>query len=311
MRINIVPLEKNHKLLNCPGNAENNEMFSPVLNALSFGYRENEQQILLLTHQQACSVMELQAEENETIDIFTAAKFLISNFMNKNKIDMQSAFLMIDTFFNVKSDLPVQRTIYPLFALLGWLPSKKGEDAYRAFPNFSEKLRSMLQNKKVGLNEAFLFHLHLSEYSYDEILEEIPENLSFSETNYCLKTMTEIIQNRNADCLGTNTDYIDKMLKKLADSKNKSDFIAKLKQLRYPKTMQTKERFADYVSAFKFPSGVFVVTDEFFEKNTVNMEISFNSKKNLEQKLTQILTQLKTQEKSPDYFCIETLLGEK
>ena len=37
MKINIVPLEENHKLLNCPGNVQNNEMFSSILNGLSFG----------------------------------------------------------------------------------------------------------------------------------------------------------------------------------------------------------------------------------------------------------------------------------
>lgn len=311
MKIHIVPLEKNSKLLNCPGNIENNEIFSPVLNELSFGYRENGQQILLLAHCRSCSVMELQPDENETIDIFTAAAFLISHFMNKNKADIRTSFLMIDTLFNVKSDLPVQQTVYPLFPLLGWLPSKKGEDAYRAFPNFSEKLCTMLQNKKIGLNEAFLFHLHLSEYPYNEILQIIPENLSFSETNYCLKTITEIIQGKIADCIKKDTIFIDEMLKKLTSSKNKSDFIAKLKQLRYPKIMQAKKCFADYVSAFEFPSGVSVTTDDFFEKNTVNMEISFNSRENLEKKITQILTQLKAKKDSPDYFCIENVWEEK
>lgn len=311
MNIAIVPLEKNSKLLNCPGNIENNGIFSPVLNELSFGYKENGQQILLLTHYQSCLVMELQAGENETIDIFTAAKFLVSHFMNKNRADAQTSFLMIDTLFSVKSDLPVQRTIYPLFPLLGWLPSRKGEDAYRAFPNFSKKLCVMLQNKKVGLNEAFLFHMHLSEYSYDKILEVIPENLSFSETNYCLKMITEIIQSKSVDCMKKDTICIDEILKNVTASKNKSDFIVRLKQLRYPKIIQAKERFADYVSAFEFPSGVSVVTDEFFERNTVDMKISFNSKKNLEKKLTQILTQLKARKDSPDYFCIENLWEEK
>lgn len=309
MKINIVPPAENHKNLNCFVNTENKEMFSPVLDAFSFGYIENGQQILLLTHRNACAVMELQPDENETVDIFAATKFLISNFMNKNKIDVQSAFLMIDVLFNAESDLSVQRTIYPLFPLLGWLPSKKGEDAYKAFPKFSEKLRFMLQNKKVGLNEAFLFHLHLSEYPYDEILNVIPDNLSFSENNYYLKTITEIIQNRSAD--GIDMSGFNEILKKLAACSQKSDFISVLKHLRFPKAMQAKERFAGYVSAFKFPSGVSVTTDEFFEKNSVNMEISFNGKENLEHKLTQILAQLKSQKGSPDYFCIRNLWEEE
>ncbi|MBQ2294198.1 MAG: hypothetical protein II258_02355, partial [Spirochaetales bacterium] len=151
MHINIVALEENYKLLNCPGKVQNNEIFSPVLNKLSFGFREKEQQILLLSHGENCMVMELQADENETIDIFTAVNFLLSNFANKNKIDTETAFSIIDTLFNTKSEHSTERTIYPLFPLLGWLPSKKGEDAYRAFPNFSNKLRSLLQNKKVAL----------------------------------------------------------------------------------------------------------------------------------------------------------------
>lgn len=304
MKINIVPTAENHKVLNCFANTENKEMFSPLLNAFSFGYVENGRQILLLAHENVGNVMELQAENDETVDIFAATKFLISNFMNKNKIDTQSAFFIIDTLFKTESDLPVQRTIYPLFPLLGWLPSKKGEDAYKAFPKFSEKLRFMLQSKKVGLNEAFLFHSHLSEYSYDEILNVIPENASFSEANYCLKTITEIIQNKG-------TAFINEVVGKSAICSGKSDFMATLKQLRYPNVMQAKERFSDYISALKLPSGVSVTTDEFFEKNTVTMEISFNSKENLEQKLTQISAQLKAHKGSPDYFRIKNLWEEE
>ena len=311
MHINIVALEENHKLLNCPGKVQNNEIFSPVLNKLSFGFREKGQQILLLSHGENCIVMELQADENETIDIFTAVNFLLSNFANKNKIDTETAFSIIDTLFNAKSELPTERTIYPLFPLLGWLPSKKGEDAYRAFPNFSNKLRSLLQNKKVALAEAFLFHLHLSTFSYDNILDILPANLSFSETNLSLKMAAEIIQPQKTSCTKKDTPLFSEMLKILSLTDNKNDFLNTLHSFRYPYVSQIKKRFSDYISAFNFPNGVSFTTDEFFEKNFVNMSISFNDKKSLEKKLTQTLAQLKTQEDSPDYFCIKKLWEEE
>jgi hypothetical protein len=310
MKINIVALEENHKLLNCPGEMGNNEMFSPVLNGLSFGYRENGRQVLLLSRGQGCMVMEV-SDENENVDVFGAVSFLLANFVNKNKVDTDTAFKIIDTLIGVKSELPVQRTVYPIFSLLGWLPSKKGEDAYKAYPKFTDKLRGMLQAKKVALNDAFLFHLHMSDFSYDNILDVLPENLSFSECNLCLKMLTEIIQYLKADCMKKDTNIASEMIKKLSDTKNKADFMDMLKKLRYPKVSQLKQRFSDYLSSFNFPGGVSVTTDEFFEKNVVNMTISFSDKSSLEKKLTRISEELKKQNDVTDYFCIKNLLEEK
>lgn len=311
MKINIVPLEENHKLLICPGNVQNNEMFSSILNGLSFGFKKDNRQIILLLRNESSEVMEVLPEGNETVNVFTAVNFLLSNFVNKNKIDIKTAFQIIDTLFNIESDVPVQKTIYPLFSLLGWLPSKKGEDAYKAFPNFSDKLQAMLQNKKVALNDAFLFHLHMADFSYNEILDLLPENLSFSEANLSLKMVTEIVQNTKSNSIQKDTSLISEIAKKLSSAKNKADFMNTLKKLRYPKVSLLKERFSNYINAFKFPGGVSVTTDEFFEKNTVNMTISFTDKNNLEKKLTQISEQLKKQNNSTDYFCIENLLEEK
>ena len=72
-----------------------------------------------------------------------------------------------------------------------------------------------------------------------------------------------------------------------------------------------KQRFSDYLSLFNFPGGVSVTTDEFFEKNVVNMTIYFSDKSSLEKKLTRISEELKKQNDVTDYFCIKNLLEEK
>ena len=149
MKINIVPLEENHKLLNCPGNVQNNEMFSSILNGLSFGFKKDNRQIILLLRNESSEVMEVLPEENETVNVFTAVNFLLSNFVNKNKIDIKTAFQIIDTLFNIESDVPVQKTIYPLFSLLGWLPSKKARMRTRHFQIFQTNYKPCCKIKKL------------------------------------------------------------------------------------------------------------------------------------------------------------------
>jgi hypothetical protein len=121
----------------------------------------------------------------------------------------------------------------------------------------------------------------------------------------------EIIRTPEISCTKKDTLSFSEMLKILSLTDNKNDFLNTLHSFRYPYVSQIKKRFSDYISAFNFPNGVSFTTDEFFEKNVINMTISFSDKSSLEKKLTRISEELKKQNDVTDYFCIKNLLEEK
>jgi hypothetical protein len=226
------------------------------------------------------------------LEIEDAFLFFIKTFFIKEKIDVFTAFEIISFYEKVSDE---ETKFYSIFSLLNFPSSKKGMDYFRAFKEFSLKLKTLLKNKKINLSEAFLFHEKFKN-GYDEILVLLPENSSCSETSFILRNLSEYAAKENK-----TADDVAKLLMK-EEFKSGKELLEITKRLRFPLYTNCLLKFKSFLKEFDFPKGSEIEFDETFEKNDYTLKVKFKNMKELEKKLDKIKNELERNAGQKDLF---------
>ncbi|HOJ63018.1 MAG TPA: hypothetical protein PLE45_01240 [Spirochaetota bacterium] len=223
-------------------------------------------------------------------DVKDAFIFIIENIVNKKDLRLNSKYELIKIGRDIGLDFDV------LFKIVGWFQGQKGIDYFYSIENFSELLRNLTLNERLGINEAFNFY-KIVFHKVDLFLERLPSNLTFSEMSRSIQYITEIY-NKIKD----ENSIISRL-----DFSSKDRFLNSLVNIRYEKYSYYKEKFDNYIKKFNFPKGVRINYDPNFENEAYQLIIDFNSREKLLQKIEAIENSLKREKDSKDLFIMENL----
>lgn len=170
--------------------------------------------------------------------------YFLENFIKISHIDYNSVYYIIRFSENI---LKLEKIdINRVFHKLNWPVSNKGFEIYNTYSSFSDSLKTLIQTKKIGLNEAFYFHLSFTK-NYDHILDKL--KYSYSDNNKILKLITDIhnkFQNESYFNDNLSIDYLESIyFSNFTKIKNKlENFIEKLhlkkdSQINYNKYFET------------------------------------------------------------------------
>lgn len=215
----------------------------------------------------------------------------IKEFFQNSKPGINLAYSLLQIARELS--LP-EKEYFVLFPLLGWQSSKKGLDYLAVLTKSSEKLRSRVLDKKLAIGEAVLFHTVFKE-GYDDFLDILPEKLSFSEQNSCLRNIAEF-ERKNRTGLAKLGSYLKGL--------DKEAFLDAVRALRFPLYSACTKRFETFTGALPLPKGTRLVYDPHFEKENYTLEISFSSLEKLQEKLAKLSKGFSSLDKEQvtDYF---------
>lgn len=228
---------------------------------------------------------------DKTVNVFL---HLINN--QSKTSDISKSYKVITAFDLLKPNL---NDYFDLFKIIGWQTGQKGIDYYKFLKKSPEKLRDLILNKKLFINDGFLFNNHFKE-NYDFILEKIAMfEFSFSENNQIISAFTEysIKTGKSLEEISNIINWNDKQI-----------VLKKINDLKFPYYSKVKNKFDEYIKPVNEITGVEIVNDKYFEKADYQMIIKFNNLDNLNIKLDVISKRLKDFDK--DLFYQKNLFRE-
>jgi hypothetical protein len=249
----------------------NNDFFS----SLSFCYKDPADKIVFL----------IKNNDQYTYLIDSGIKNCFSSilkyFVNKKDINLYFSFNVL----LIAEKIGFEETEYfEIFKFLGWQHSKKGLDFFNIMKCFSENLKNKVFNKKISINEAVLFHSRF-EKDYDKILDKIPEDMSFSNTNKIIKFITEYSKKEDKNL----TDIISEI-----NFSNEKTLIESAFAARYPKSDNADMKMKEFIGNIGLPKNSEIIYDKSFETEDYSLQLKFKNFDSLKEKISEIKKRLET-----------------
>ncbi|OHD13027.1 MAG: hypothetical protein A2086_07470 [Spirochaetes bacterium GWD1_27_9] len=230
-------------------------------------------------------------------DIKEAFIYFVKIFFNEKIVDISFSYKILLIAESLKFS---EKDFFDLFYLLHWQTGKKGIDFFYRMKNFSANLKEKVLDKKLSINEAYFFDANF--INYDNFLELLPKNLSFSETNQIISNITEYSKKENK-----NIEEIIRLL----DFTNPKTLVLSAFSLKYSIYSKIKLKFNNFIQKFNLPSNCKIIYDENFETQNYKLEIGFKDKKNLYEKISVIKKSLESNVESEDLFIHKNLFNEE
>ena len=227
------------------------------------------------------------------LDIENGFIFFVDNFIKVDKGDIELIFNIINVAEKLNFSLD---SIYKIFSITNFQTGKRGFDYYKGIKEFSEKLKNEVFNKKIQLNEAYIFHNSFKNDNYDQFLNLLPLNLTFSEKTTILRYTFEISKMKEISL----SDII-----KNIDFSSKEKLIESIKLLRFPNYEETKRIFADFLKKLALDKNIEYV--DTFESEDYKFFIKFSNKKELLEKIEKTYRLLKKDIDKDDLFIHKNL----
>ncbi len=231
------------------------------------------------------------------LDLEDGFIFFINNFIKIEKSDIHLIFNIINTADKLNFSL---NSIYRLFSITNFQTGKRGFDYYNEIKNFSEKLKNEVFNKRVQLNEAYIFHNTFKDNNYDNFLELLPQNLTFSEKSTILRYAFETFK--------MNQTPLDDIIKSI-NFLSKEHIINSIRALRFPNYEEAKNSFSYFLKRLSLDKNI--EYSDTFESEDYKFFIKFNSKRELFEKIEKVYESLKKDKNSSEDLFIHDNLFKK
>lgn len=201
--------------------------------------------------------------------------FFIMNFLNEKELELKTAFGLLTLAKEIIKD---EVKMFELFNILHWPSSKKGLDYLNSINDFSDRLKTLVFEKKLSIKEAFLFHNSFFK-NYDELLNSFPKSLTYTELSEVVRNICEYSKRENKS--------IDEILEKLVniDENKKVEFIY---NLRYPLFSGYIKIFKSFIKEIDLPRAVILDFDNTFENDTYSLSIKFKNAMSLLKKINKL-----------------------
>ncbi len=225
--------------------------------------------------------------------------FFISSFIDKTKINPLLSHRLIE-FFISKTDN--KEELNPIFTALSWTLGSKGLILHNAFNDFSDELRHLVAQKKVSINEAYIFHTAFLS-GYDPLLKMIDDKLSFSTKNAILRELSEISKK-----YGTGAEKLAAEIR--AKSTDGMELTEIIREMRFPFQTKYAGKLESYIAGLTAKcKGTSINYSKPLEEEDYTLNIKFNSRSNLREKLSALIKNIDSGS-GEDLFKLDTLFKD-
>ncbi len=282
MQFKIIPIEKKFKIHNIEKSFSKLLKIKPeinlITNLLSICCMDNNDEIVIIYNNpesKFCLYFDRQINKS-FLDI-------IKELFSKKDIDIKIGFhlLLIAEELKLSSKL-----FYKILEYINFPSGEKGLDYFLSLKRFSKKLRELVLNKNISLNEAYFFHQYFLK-EYDELFKIIPDNLTFTERSNIIRNITEFAKKEKKSII-----EIIKLFNDLNIDKTRENIINFSNHLRYPKKSKYKEYFIKKIIELDLPKNTNISLDETFEKEDYSLNVKFNNFSSLLDKINRIKNSL-------------------
>lgn len=268
---------------------ENRGFFSEILKTTGLAFIINNKQIIIYDSNNS-NILTLNGDITEQ---FT---FFINNFTLKNKADYFTCHKLL--IFLMNNNIK-DGDLFKIFNLLSWPGSSKGKDYYETFFHFSDSLKNLLYEKKIGLNEAYFFHKSFKE-NYGKLLKKLTEKSTFSENTIKIRLSFE-----TAALFDFNPEVL---YEEISECKDSQDILKKLNNIKYHDLYSARKKIDNAIKDLNLPEYAKITVNENFEKSTHDFTVKFKNLDDLKIKLNSLGKNISY--KDTDYFSLDNIFND-